>query len=107
VCLLETPESQTSAEELGYQNEKYGESPGLYYEQLGEITLYNTSLGQTDREIDQIGQYINHVNQLCRVTEIQNWTDCSHFNFYSRDILKQIKESENVLRELIGKDQKP
>jgi hypothetical protein len=57
MCLLETSESQTSVEELGYQTEKYGESPGLYYEQLGEITLYNTSLGQTDREIDQIGQY--------------------------------------------------
>jgi hypothetical protein len=78
MCLLETPESQASAEELGYQTEKYGESPGLYYEKLGEKTLYNTewktiiylNLGQTDREIDQIGQYINHKNQLCRVTEI-------------------------------------
>jgi hypothetical protein len=105
MCLLEMPESETSAEELGYQSEKYGKSPGLYYEQLGEKTLYNTewqtviyvSLGQTDHEIYQIGQYINHVNQLCHVTEIQNWTDCSHFNTLSRNILKKIKGSENLL----------
>jgi hypothetical protein len=29
-------------EGLGYSIEKYDESPGLYYELLGEANLYNT-----------------------------------------------------------------
>jgi hypothetical protein len=42
MCLLGTAELRTSAESLEYKTEKYGESAGLYYEQLRETTLYNT-----------------------------------------------------------------
>jgi hypothetical protein len=102
--------SQAAENDLGYMTEKYGESPGLYYEQLGETTLYNTdwktvvyvNLRQTDGDIEQLGQYITHVNQLCHATEIQNWTDCNHFNTLSVETFKKIKRSENFLRELIG-----
>jgi hypothetical protein len=38
----ETAETQGAEKGLGYAAEKYDESPGLYYEQLGETTLYNT-----------------------------------------------------------------
>jgi hypothetical protein len=111
----ETAEFQTASNDLGYMTEKYAESLGLYYEQLGETTLYNTdwkmvvyvNLGQTDRDIEQLGQYIAHINQLCHTTEIQNWTDCSHFNIISMGTFKRIKGSENLLRELIGKNPKP
>jgi hypothetical protein len=108
-CLLGMPESQASAG-LGYHIEKYDESPGLYYEHLGETTLYNTewktvvyvSLEQTDSKTNQLGQYIEHVNRLCHATEVQNWTDCSHFYTISRGRFNQIKSSEKLLRELIG-----
>jgi hypothetical protein len=87
----------------------------LYYEQLGETTLYNTewktvvyvNLGQTDRDIEQLSQYITHINQLCHATEIQNWTDCGHFNTLSVETFKRIKGSEKLLRELIGENPKP
>jgi hypothetical protein len=65
------------------------------------------NLGQTDREIEQLGQYIAHINQLCHATEIQNWTDCSHFNTLSKESFKKIKGSENLLRELLGDSSKP
>jgi hypothetical protein len=107
--LWETAEFQTASNDLGYMSEKYGESPELYYEQLGEMTLYNTDwktvvyvdLGQTDRDIEQLGQYIAYINQPCHTTEIQNWADCSHFNIISMGTFKRVKGSENLLRELI------
>jgi hypothetical protein len=65
-------------------------------------TVLYVNLGQTNRDIEQLGQYIAHINQLCHATEIQNWTDCSHFNILSEETFKRIKGSENLLRELIG-----
>jgi hypothetical protein len=69
---------KSSAERLGYSVDKYDESPGLYYELLGEATLYNTewktvvyvSLKQTDSETGQLGQYISFINKLCQATEV-------------------------------------
>jgi hypothetical protein len=98
-----------------YKTEEYGKSPGLCYEQLGETTLYNTDwrtvvyvdLGQTDRDIEQLNQYITHINQLFHATEIQNWTDCSHFKALSVETFKRIKGSKRPLGELIEKEPKP
>jgi hypothetical protein len=87
----------------------------MYYEQLGETTLYNTewktvvyvNFGHTEKETDQLGQYIDNVDQLCHAMEIQNLTDCSHFNKLSKETFKQINGSENLLRKLIGGNLKP
>jgi hypothetical protein len=88
----------------------YDESPRLYYELLGEATLYNTewktvvcvSLKQTDSETEQLGQYISYINKLCKATEVQNWTDCNHFSSLSNDRFKQVKGTEKLLHKLIG-----
>jgi hypothetical protein len=104
-------ETKSSAEGLGYSVEKYEESPGLYYKLLGEATLYNTewktrvyvNLQQTDRETEQLGQYIDYINKLCQATAVQNWIDCNHFSALSNDRFKQIKRTEKLLHELIGK----
>jgi hypothetical protein len=114
VFLLKSSEPQETTE-LGYKTEQYGESPGLYYEHLGETSLYNTewkaiiyvNLGQTDQEVDQLGQYIEHVIQLCQLTEVQNWTDCNHFSVLARENFVKVKGSEGLLRELIGGSQEP
>jgi hypothetical protein len=111
--LLGETRSLPSAEGLGYRNDKYDESPGLYYEQLGETALYNTEwktivyidLEQTEQETDQVEQYVDHVIKLCHLTEIHNWTDCNHFSIISKDTLKQLRRSERLLRELIGNTQ--
>ena len=101
---------KSSAEGLGYSIDKCDESPGLYYELLGEATLYNTewktvvyvNLGQTVSETEQLGKYITYINKLCQATEVQNWTDCNHFSSLSNDRIKQVKGTEKLLHELIG-----
>jgi hypothetical protein len=103
-------EVKPSVEQQDYTIEKYNESPGLYYELLGETALYNTKwktivyvdLKETDSQTEQLGQYINYVNKICHATEIQNWTDCNHFSSLSRDRFRQLQETE-ILNEISGK----
>jgi hypothetical protein len=107
---LRNQETKASTEELGYSIEKYDESPGIYYENLGEVTLFNTewktvvyvNLKDTDQESERIEQYIDHINKLCLTAETKNWTSCNHFEGIARDKLNQIKGSEKLLKYLIG-----
>jgi hypothetical protein len=110
-----TPEARNLGEGRGYSIDRYDESPGLYYELLGETVLYNSewktivyvNLKETDSQTEQLDQYISHVNKLCTLNEIQNWTDCNHFSPLSRDRFRQLQETENILNEIIGKPEKP
>jgi hypothetical protein len=109
-----TTEARNLGEGRGYSIDRYDESPGLYYELLGETVLYNSewktivyvNLKETDSQTEQLGQYISHVNKLCTLTEIQNWTDCNHFSPLSRDRFRQLQETEKTLNEIIGKPEK-
>jgi hypothetical protein len=103
--------TKTSTEELGYSVDKYDESPGVYYENIGEVSLYNTewktvvlyvNLRNADRESERLGQYINHVNKLCLTNDVRNWTDCNHFHDIAKDKCSHIQESEKLLKDLIG-----
>jgi hypothetical protein len=104
-----------STEELGYSMGKYDESPGTYYENLGEVALFNTewktmvylNLNAMDRESERLEQYIDHINKLCLTTEIRNWRDCNHFEAIARHKLNQIKGSERLLKDLIESDVTP
>jgi hypothetical protein len=108
------PGVKSSLERQGYVIEKYDESPGLYYEHLGETALYNTEwktvvyvdLKDSDSQTEQLGQYIDYVNRMCQATEIQNWTDCNHFSSLSRDRFRQLQATEKILNEIIGKPSK-
>jgi hypothetical protein len=114
IHIFVTTEVKSFERGQGYSIEKYEASPGLYYELLGETTLYNSewktivyvNLKETDSQTEQLGQYINHVNKLCKSTEVQNWTDCNHFESLSRDRFRQLQETERVLDEIIGKPEK-
>lgn len=93
--------------------ERYDVSPVIYYKSPGEANLYNTErkaivyadLKETSSETDQLGQYIEHVKLLCHATEIQNWTDCSHFYEIAKDRFNRILKSKELLKELIGHNQ--
>jgi hypothetical protein len=104
------PEMKSSAERLGYSIGKYVESAELYYELLGEATLYNmewktvvyVSLKPNDSETEQLGHYsISYISKLCQATEVQNCTDFNHFSSLSIDRFKQIQGIEKSLHELI------
>ena len=113
-CVLVMAEAKSFEKGQGYSIDSYDESPGLYYELLGETTLYNSewktivyvNLKETDSQTELLGQYIDHVNELCRTTEVQNWTDCNHFSSLSRDRYRQLQETERVLNEIIGKPER-
>jgi hypothetical protein len=77
----------SNSENWDYTVEKYEESPGIYYQNKGQMNLYNTEwsvvvyvdLKKIDTQSQGLDQYIKHVNKLCQDIEVQNLTDCHHF----------------------------
>jgi hypothetical protein len=73
-----------TASTLGYTLENYDQSPGIYYENKGQVNLYNTEwqvvvyvdLKRISSQSDEIELYIKHINKLCHEITVQNWTDC-------------------------------
>jgi hypothetical protein len=96
---------QPALKEQGYLLEKYSDSTGIYYENKGQLNLYNTEwqvvvytdLKGIDSQSYEIAQYIKHINKLCQDIAVQNWTDCHHFPELSREKLQQIKRTENLI----------
>ena len=95
--------------DLGYSIEKY-ESPGIYYENRGTAVLSNLAwrtvvyvkLSKTDNETLVLRQYVQHVDALCQMTVIKNWTGRVHFGSDTREHLKQLTETEGLLKEITG-----
>jgi hypothetical protein len=99
----------SSAKELGYAWEKYDESPGIYFENKGQATLYNTewktiayvNLKQTMNQTVVLEQYIGHINRLCHELDFKNWTECNHFNSIATDKLHQVQNTVKLLLDII------
>jgi hypothetical protein len=85
--------------------ENYDESPGIYYENKGQVNLYNTewkvvvyvNLKKIRNQSNDIDQYIKHISKLCQETEVQNWADCHHFREIANDKLLQVRKNEDLL----------
>ena len=85
--------SVTALNDLGYSIERYDKSPGIYYENKGLAVLYNIvwrtivyiNLNKTDNETLALRQYVHHVDTLCQMTVIRNWTGCAHFGNDARE----------------------
>jgi hypothetical protein len=105
VISLSTFLSATALHELGYSVEKYDESPGIYYENKGVAVLYNiawmtvvyVNLNKIYNETVMLRQYVHHVEMLCQMTAIRNWTGCAHFRSDTRVCLNQLAKSESLL----------
>ncbi|PNF26464.1 hypothetical protein B7P43_G15376, partial [Cryptotermes secundus] len=97
-----------------YTVEKYEGSPGIYYQNKGQMNLYNTqwsvvvyvNLKKIDTQSQGIEQYIKHVNKLCQELGVQNWTDCHHFQEIADDKLERIKKTEELLLDISMKSEK-
>jgi len=69
-----------SAEDLGYAVESYDESPGIYFENKGQASLYNmewrtimyVNLKLMTNQMNTLEQYFSHINKLCRTVNIKN-----------------------------------
>jgi hypothetical protein len=88
--------------DLGYSIEKYDESPGIYFESKCISILYSAvwrniayvNLNKIDNETLALRQYVHHVDMLCQVSIIRNWTGCAHFSDGTRDRLNQLTKTK-------------
>jgi hypothetical protein len=89
---------------------KYDQSPGIYYENKGQVNLYNTEwqvvvyvdLQRISSQSEDTERYINHIDKFCREPTVQNWTDCYHFSKIARDKLAQLKRTNDLIRGISG-----
>ena len=49
-------------------------------------------------------QYVQHVDALCQMTVIRNWTGSAHFGGDARECLNQLTKTEGLLKEITGQE---
>jgi hypothetical protein len=54
-------------------------------------------LKETNRETEELGQYIEYAKQMCADNQVENWTDCNHFLSLSKDTFQKIIGMEEVV----------
>jgi len=110
IVLLAAMLSATALSDLGYRIEKYDESPGVYYEHKGIAVMYNAEwrtivyvdLSRIDNDTLALKQYVYHVDMLCQMSIVRNWTGCAHFGDDVRHRLDQLVKTEGLLKEITG-----
>jgi hypothetical protein len=106
--LVVIPDLMPAVGELGYTLERYDGSTRIYFENKGQVHLYNTEwqvivyidLKGISNQSNEIERYIKHIDKLCQEIVVQNWTDCYHFLEISRKKLQQIKRAENLVADI-------
>jgi hypothetical protein len=94
--------------ELGYSLEKYDESPGVYYENKGVANLYSVEwrpivyveLGKINNEVIALRRYLHHIDVLCHTEFVRNWAGCINYNKDANDKLRQLTETEQLLKQI-------
>ena len=110
IISLSTLISVAALNNLGYSIERYDESPGIYYENKGVSVLYNVewrtvvyvNLNKIDNQTLTLRQYLHHVEILCQMSVIRNWTGCAHFGNDARERLNQLTKTDSLLKEITG-----
>jgi hypothetical protein len=110
ITLLSVLLSAAALNDPGYTVERYDESLGIYYENKGMAVMYNVEwrtivyvdLSKFDNETLAIRQYIHHVDMLCQMSIIHNWTGCAHFSDNARSRLSWLTQTEVSLKEITG-----
>jgi len=72
----------------GYELNAYQETPGVYFEDLGHVTLSTTTctivvyvpIQITGSEIISLQQYAQHIDSTCDKLAVKRWTTCSYFS---------------------------
>jgi hypothetical protein len=90
-----------------YELNVYKESPGVYFENLGHATLSNTAWTivyvpmQIDSEISILEQYVHYIDRTCSRMIVKNWTVCSHFSDIMVHKLQQIRNTWQLLFDIV------
>ena len=82
----------------------------MYYENKGMAVLYSVEwktivyvdIGKLDNDTLPLRQYVHHIDMLCQMSIVRNWTGCAHFNDDVRHPLDQLTRTEGLLREITG-----
>jgi len=78
----------------------------------GVAVLYNIAwrtvvyvhLNKTDNETMVLRQCVRHVDALCQMTVIRNWTGCARSGSNARERLNQLTKTEGLLKEITGQE---
>jgi hypothetical protein len=95
--------------------QSFKESPGLYYDHVGEAQLYNTewrivtyvNLQEADQNLESVKKYARLSVDFCKNHEHTYWvnfTDCSKSTRYVDRQVKEVEDFKLFVRQLIGID---
>ena len=91
--------------------QKFENSPGLYYDYVGEAQLYNTEwklltyvdLQEADRNLETVVRYAELSKDFCKRHEHSFWinfTDCVRIARYTDRKIKEVEELKMLVRQL-------
>ena len=98
-----------AAGENGYELSIYQETPGIYLEDLGHVTLSTTTstilvyvpVQMTGSEIISLEQYAHYIGGICAKLAVKRWTACSYFNELMTSKLQQIRNTQKLLFDMV------
>jgi hypothetical protein len=87
----------------------YPETPGVYFEDLGHVTLSTTTwtilvyvpVQMTGSEIISLEQYAHYIDGTCAKLAVKRWTACSYFSELMTSKLRQIRNTQKLLFEIV------
>ena len=93
----------------GFTVDVYQESPGVYFEHLGHVTLSHTTwtiivyvpLHPIDDETSNLEQYVQYIDKTCSRMIVRNWTAWRHFGDIVAHKLRQIRTTRQLLFEIV------
>lgn len=91
--------------------QKFKESPGLYYDHIGEAQLYNTewkivtyiNLQEADRNLKTVRKYAQLSMDFCNShsrTQWVNFTSCLKITNYIEKEIKEVEDLKSLVRQL-------
>jgi hypothetical protein len=91
--------------------QKFKESPGLYYDHVGEAQLYSTEwkllsyidLQEADRNLETVVKYAQLSKDVCKKHEHSFWinfSDCVRIARYADRQIKEVEELKMLVRQL-------
>lgn len=99
--------------------QRFKESPGLYYDHIGEAQLYNTewrivtyvNLQEADQNLETVKKYARLSVEFCKDHEHTYWvnfTDCTKITRYIDTQIKEVEDLKVLVRQLtrVDDDQK-
>jgi hypothetical protein len=97
-----------TAGDPSYELSPYQESPGVYVEDQGHVTLSTivwtvvvyVVMQMTTSETTDLERYVHYIDSTCSRLTVKNWTACSHFGNTITRRLQQIRNTQKLLSDV-------